>query len=159
PDAEGDEPREPGHGLTRYSKGGRTSWHRELDAAVKSMAASDDGKLAYVSTYDNKLSAIDARGRTLWSTSGMCKPLPLTQKRFLCYHDDDAEAGVAFDVYTDRGRKLLSYPITRDILALKLSADERNTVIALQGGQLILFGPDFHAQWLKRMPGGIADVA
>jgi outer membrane protein assembly factor BamB len=154
----GDGPRESGHGLTRYNRAGKKLWHIELEGTVKSLALSDDGKLALVSTYDNTISAIDPRGRIVWTVEGICKPIPIG-KRFLCYHDDDAEPGVAFDVYTDKGRKVLYYPITRDILALKVSDDERNTAIALEGGQVILFGPDFRSLWQRKVAGEVLDLA
>ena len=87
-----------------------------------------------------------------------CKPIPLG-KRFLCYHDDDAEPDVAFDVYTAAGRKVLFYPITRDVLALKVSDDERNVAIALQGSQVLLFDPEFRSLWQRSVAGEVVDLA
>lgn len=154
----GEGPRETGHGLTRFNRNGKKLWHIELEGTVKSLAMSDDGKLALVSSYDNTISAIDARGKIVWTVEGICKPVPIG-KRFLCYHDDDAEANVAFDVYSDKGQKVLFYPITRDVLALKVSDDQRNTAVALEGGQVILFGPDFRSLWQQSVTGEVIDLA
>jgi hypothetical protein len=154
----GSGPRETGHGLTRYDRSGKKVWRIELKGVVKSLALTDDGKLALVSTYNSELLAIDARGRIAWKADGMCKPVPMG-KRFLCYHDDDAEPGVAFDVFTAGGRKILVYPITRDVLALKVSDDERNVAIALEGGQVILFDRELRSLWQRQVGGEVIDLA
>jgi outer membrane protein assembly factor BamB len=151
-------PQETARALTRFDRKGRKVWRIELKGVLKSMALTDDGDIALVSTYDGELLAIDARGKTIWKAEGMCKPVPF-KKRFLCYHDDDAEPGVAFDVYGADGRKLLYYPITRDVLALKVSDDQRNVALALDGGQLVLFGPDFQSLWQRKIEGEILDLA
>jgi outer membrane protein assembly factor BamB len=149
---------ETGHGLTRYDRRGKRMWRIDVDGTVKAQVLTDDGKLALVSTYDNELFAVDTRGKIAWSAEGGCRPIPLKGK-FLCYHDDDAEPNVAFDVYNEKGHKLLFYPITRDVLALKVSDDERNVAIALDGGQVVLFDPDFRSVWQRKLDGELLDLA
>lgn len=149
---------ESGRGLTRYDPSGKVVWHLDLNGAVKSIALSDDGKLALVSTYDNEVLGIDVRGKVRWTVEGMCKPVPMG-KRFICYHDDDAEPGVAFDVYSNDGAKVLSYPITRDVLALKVADDQRHVAIALEGGQVLLFGAGLRSVWQRQVDGEVVDLA
>lgn len=151
-------PQETGRALTRFDRRGKKVWRIELKGVLKSLALTDDGKLALVSTYDGELLAIDARGKTVWRAEGACKPISLGT-RFLCYHDDDAEPEVAFDVFDAEGRKILFYPITRDILALKVSDDQRNVAIALEGGQIVLFGSDFRSLWQRQVKGEVLDIA
>jgi hypothetical protein len=151
-------PRETGRALTRYDRDGKKVWRVELKGVVKSLALTDDAKLALVSTYDGELLALDAEGKTAWTAEGLCKPIPLG-RRFLCYHDDDAEPEVAFDIYNAKGRKVLYYPIARDVLALKVSDDQRNVAIALDGGQVLLFDPEFRSLWQRQVVGEALDIA
>lgn len=151
-------PGERAHGLTRFDGKGRKLWHIETPGAVRAMALSDDARIGLVSTYENVLFAIDPRGRILWKRSGICRPIPFG-KRFICFHDDDAESQVAFELYTRRGEKLLSFPIAHDALSMRVSADERNSVVALVGGEIIFFDTALHEVWRHKVAGEVVDAA
>ncbi|OFZ54692.1 MAG: hypothetical protein A2428_15935 [Bdellovibrionales bacterium RIFOXYC1_FULL_54_43] len=168
--------RESGTGSRRYQmilldRTGRTLRKEILKSPIRTQAISDDGKLLVLSNYENQLIGISTSGArrwSRWSTEAMCKPIPLNRsKKILCYHDEDADSDVAFEVFGWNGKKILSFPIgtmgaaeqVPDVLALKVSEDERNVAMALTRGQLILIGPDFHSRWRKKLEGEIQDVS
>jgi hypothetical protein len=139
---------------------GKVAWQKPLKSAVKSQAISDDGSIAVVSTYDDRITAYDSAGKELWGLDGLCQPHILAQpKRIVCYHDDDAEPNIAFRLFDWNGKVLLSFPISNDILAFKISPDGRNLAVGLTRGQVILIGPDSRATWQKRVDGEVLDLA
>ncbi|MCM2324532.1 MAG: PQQ-like beta-propeller repeat protein [Oligoflexia bacterium] len=146
--------------LMGFDARGKMRWRTKPKAPVKAQAISDDGAFAVVAGYDDTLTAIDPRGRRyaeLWSVEASCRPFVLNRsKRVLCYNDDDEDPGVAFQVFDWSGRKLLSYPISHDILALAVSSDERNIAVALTRGQVILFNGEFRPVWQKKVEGEIS---
>lgn len=147
------------YGLAWYSGDGKVRWEVQPDAPVRVLAMADDASLAVVSTYDEKITAYDPRGKVLWKVDALCRPILFPQsKRVVCYHDDDAEPRVAFDVFDWSGKKLSSYSIVQDILALKASDDEHHVVLGMTEGQVVLFGPKFHNQWQRRVEGEILDL-
>jgi hypothetical protein len=82
---------------------GKTAWRRPLNSPVKAQAISRDGSLIVISTYDDQIVGIDSKGATRWSVDGMCRPHVLEKSgKVICYHDDDAEPGIAFRVI-DKG--------------------------------------------------------
>jgi hypothetical protein len=80
-------------------------------------------------------------------------------KQIVCYHDDDAEPEIGFDVYDWKGVKISSFPIQDDILALKISEDERYLALALTQGQvLILNASEFKVLGKAKVSGEIIDL-
>jgi hypothetical protein len=147
--------------LLRYFDGnGRERWHEVMPTQVKSQALSRDGALAIATTHEDQVMAFDSRGEKLWTANATCMPFVIeSRKEILCYHDDDAEPLVAFDVFDWHGRLKRSFPIKNDILALKVSKDEQHVAIALTKGNVQLLGPDYAVQWSAQLPGEIVDVA
>ena len=145
--------------VRRFDAAGEEDWSVRPSAPVKSLAISRDGKVSVVATYDDTITAYDEDGDILWTVEATCRPVLLARAaKFVCYHDDDAEPRVAFDVFDLAGKKLLSHAIQQDILALKVSRDERNLAIALTGGQVVLFGPDFKPVWQRTLAGEVSDL-
>lgn len=146
--------------LVHYlSSRGKEVWKKEVSTQVKSQAISRDGKLVLVATHDDEIQAFSAGGKRLWSIEAGCSPLLLDAlQKMICYHDDDAEPGVAFDVYDLKGKLLSSYPIQDDALALKASPDGRSLAIALNHGQVVFFGSDLKVKWQAKVSGEIADL-
>lgn len=145
--------------LIYFDRQGHQRWQLRMPTAVKSLALSASGDLAIVSTHDDKLRAFNAAGKNIWTVEGTCKPLLMNQlKKVICYHDEDAEPQVAFDVYSFDGKKLSSVPARHDILALTLSEDERNLAIGLAKGQLSLFSPELKPRWQAEVGGEIIDL-
>ncbi len=140
----GPNPEVPGSGsyqVARYDRHGQLSWRLPVAMSVKSQSLNEDGSIAFVATYDSKLVAINARGKTVWETEASCKPIALGKDRsFLCFHDDDAESDIAFDLYDHKGRKRAEYPAIRDVLGLKMSVNLRHWVMWHAGGSLQVFG-------------------
>lgn len=128
---------------------------------TRALSIASDGSLMVLSNYNDEIRGYDVRGKKLWTASGTCEPYALSGPRMiLCYHDDDAQPGIAFDAYSWSGKKLFSRPASADIVAFKISADEKRVAIGLVGGKAILYGgKDFHEIARASVPGEIADVA
>lgn len=119
----------------RYNAKGRKLWEKKTSGQVKSLALSKDGSLGVYAEYNDELTALDARGRKLWSAHGPCRPVLLDRvKKVLCYHDDDAEPKIAYEVLDWKtGKRLGSFPIETDVLALKVSRDGHAFALVLTG--------------------------
>jgi hypothetical protein len=150
-----------GNAVALWNNAGKKVWELPVESQTRAQALSGDGRLAVISNYREEVIGIGAEGQVLWKADGTCRPFVLDEpKRVLCYHDDDADPKVAFDVFDWKGKKLLSYPIANDVLALKLAEDARFFAVALTHGQVILFGAaDFRSDWQRHVPGEILDVA
>ncbi len=145
--------------LTWLTGGGRVAWQKRMNAPVKDQDLARDGSWAVISNYSDEVKAWSARGKLLWSVEGVCRPRILNlSQQILCYHDDDAEPGVAFDLLDAKGHKVYSYAIPSDeknhvdVLALKVSQDERFLAVALTGGRVVFFelapsGPRGSSGW------------
>lgn len=149
--------------LSWFDSEGHQLWQQQPDAPVRVQGISDDGRMAVVSTYDEKLVAFDPKGRELWSAEALCRPVLLTRsRRIVCFHDDDAEPAVGFDLFGWEGKKSLSFPTVNDALALKVSDDERQFALGLTRGQVIFFGQGLaqgiRALWQKNVTGEILDL-
>lgn len=155
------------HLLTLFNSRGRIQWQKTMKAPVKEQDISSDGSMVVISNYSDELRAWDSRGNALWTVEGVCRPQIFRySKRILCYHDDDADPKVAFEILDWSGNKLGYYPIVGDVLALKLAKDEKSVVIGLTGGQIAYFklkegGPTgtIAPEWQKTLGGEIVDVA
>jgi len=117
-----------------------------------------------VNNYDGKLVLYDRSGSALWTVEGGCRPWILnTTKKILCYHDDDTKPSFAYDAYNFEGKRVGRFPIKSDILALKISDDERWFAVALAGGRALVFGNpttgDFQAEKEWKVPGEILDLS
>ncbi|MBI2712703.1 MAG: hypothetical protein HYX41_07620, partial [Bdellovibrio sp.] len=110
--------------LTRISPKGKILWQKTMDDPVKEQDLSSDGKLAVISNYGDQLILFNERGKVLWSNQGTCKPYFLNfSKKILCYHDEDVDAKVAFELFDYSGKRIKSFGITGDILSFKLALD------------------------------------
>jgi hypothetical protein len=169
--------------LSRWDDQGRRLWQQKVKAPIKDQDLSEDGELAVVVNYEHEILVLDAKGNLLWQGEGTCQPHILQRiKKILCYHDDDAEPRVAYDLYDWGGRRLFSYSIEDDILALKVSEGfaseqvgsqfKQNLVFALTGGQIVLMQlqeglarggetpTDFQQiLWKKAIEGEIVDLS
>lgn len=146
--------------LSRYGFNGQLVWQLKQTSPIKEVAISEDGAFTFVSNYENQLFALNAAGKTLWTTEGMCKPvISNVSKKIICYHDDDNEPKIGFDLFDWKGNKISSFGITKDILALKISSNEKNLVLGLTEGGVVLFSPEFIPLWQKTVPGEIVDIA
>lgn len=154
--------------LSLFDSKGKQLWKMRNTGPVKAQALSDDGSWAVVGTYDDRLTAISWEGlgqkgfqgpRTLWSVNATCRPTILNlSKKVICYHDDDADPRVAFDVFDGSGKKLFSYPIGQDILGLKVSQNQRYFAVGLSRGQVILFDDQIRSLWQVEVPGEVVDL-
>jgi WD40 repeat protein len=143
-----------------FSRTGRMLWSHDLPTPVKAQAFSRDGSEAIAVTHDNEVIAYNRKGKKLWTAEGNCQPMFVSGDRsVLCFHDDDAAPTFAFDIFdAGSGKKTASFPINRDVLALRLSTDQKNIVLGLTGGQVISVGPAFKTLWQATVPGEIVDV-
>jgi hypothetical protein len=130
-----------------------------MPTQVKSQAISRDGSLAIATTHENQVLAFNSKGEKLWTAQATCMPFVIeSRKEILCYHDDDAEPMVAFDLFGWDGKLKKSFPIKNDILALKVSADEQSVAIALTQGNVLLLGPKYDVKWSAKVAGEIVDL-
>jgi len=142
------------------AKTGKILWYFPLDAQIRTLALSNNGNFAVFSAHNDTLVALNGKGDELWSIEATCHPILLNQtNKILCYHDEDAAPRIAFDLYDWKSKLHSSFPISTDILALKVSDDERNTVMGLTGGHVVLAGPNFKARWKKVLVGEVVDLA
>ena len=146
--------------LSLWSTQGKLLWEQKANAPIKDISISPDGQLMVLSTYLDELIGMDARGRRIWNTTGLCKPYVLQEpKRVVCYHDDDAGPDVAFDLLDWDGKKVGSFPIQKDIVAFKFSDDQKGLAIALSGGEVILFDLELKPVWRRKLDGEVVDLA
>lgn len=146
--------------LTLLDAKGHEVWRQKMKYPVKDQALSVDGSFVVISNYENQLMGLDHRGRTLWTIETMCRPHIVQEaQRILCYHDDDAEPRVGFDVFDWKGKKVYSYPIQQDILAFKISKNEKNVALALDQGRVVLLDSNYRPVWEKQVKGEVVDVA
>lgn len=153
------QPGNPRYGLASYETSGKLRWKKPLKSQVRTLGTSRDGDLTVYGNYDEELIALNGTGKPLWKAHVICKPIVLSRaKQVICYHDDDAEPQVAFDVFDWSGKKLSSYPVRSDILALKVSPDERWIALALNGGEAVVLNERFEVVWKAKLPGEILDL-
>jgi outer membrane protein assembly factor BamB len=131
---------------------------------VKSLDIAEDGSRVVVDNYDGKLVAYDRTGAVLWTADGGCRPRILNRtKKILCYHDDDPKPSYAYDAYDFDGKRIGRYPTKTDVLAVKVSEDERWFAIGLAGGRVLVFGNpaagDFRVEKDWHVPGEVLDVS
>jgi hypothetical protein len=125
--------------LSAYDSKGVLKWSERAKYPIKDLDLSADGTLAVAATYGGDLIGMDSDGRTLWTTHGVCRPIIInSNKNIICYHDDDAEPEIAFELFDRNGKKLAFYPVSGkdDILILKLSQDQKNIVLGFASGQV-----------------------
>jgi hypothetical protein len=146
--------------VSMMNQEGKILWTNPLKYQVKSQDLAADGSLAVITTHNNEVIGLDPKGKSLWSAEGTCKPFILSRARkILCYHDDDAEPQIAFDIFEWDGKKSFAYPIKSDLLTLKISPDDLHVAMGLTRGQVILVGSDFKQVWSRKVKGEIADIA
>jgi hypothetical protein len=143
-----------------YNSAGKLLSQTPMPAQIKSHTLSTDGSVAVIATYDDMIRAYNRSGKQLWEAEAFCKPILLsTIQKVLCFHDDDAEPELGFEVFDWNGKKLSEFPIQNDALVLKVSADEKYFVMALTHGKLIVFDSQFKPVARKTVSGEIVDVA
>ncbi len=147
--------------VSAWSTGsGKLLWKKLLPAPVKAQGISADGRIAVAANYDDELAAWNEKGRELWQVPAMCEPHVMEKGDVACYHDDDAEPGVAFRVYAKDGSPKSEFPITNDILAFAVSSDLRNVAFGLTAGSVVRAAPpEFKAAWRKKVKGEVLAVA
>ena len=138
----------------------KTTWSHPLKTQIKSQAISSDGEFVVTMNYISELSGINGKGKTLWTVEASCRPFILNEtKKILCQHDDDTKAEAAFDVYDWEGTLLQSFPVTQDLLTLKVSDDERNIALGLTGGKVVVLNEKFKPVSETTVKGEILDLA
>ena len=149
--------------LTLSGSNGKTvksTWSHPLKTQIKSQSISSDGDFVVTMNYISELSGMNAQGKILWTVEASCRPIILNEaKKILCQHDDDTKAEAAFDVYGWDGKQILSFPVSRDLLALKVSEDEKNIVLGLTGGKVMILNDQFKAISETTVKGEILDLA
>jgi hypothetical protein len=148
------------HNLIFYSGDGKILAKVEMPAQIKSQTLSADGSFAVIANYDDKLRAYDRTGKELWEVDASCKPFLMNPiHRILCFHDDDAEPELGFEVFDEQGKRLSDYAIKNDALTLKLAPDEKSFILALTHGKVMVFNSDFKPVFQSKVSGEIVDVA
>jgi hypothetical protein len=146
--------------MSKLTSRGHRVWRKKLKYPLKDFAISQKGDLIVASNYEDQLIGMDAQGREIWTQQGLCRPEILEESHtILCYHDDDAEPQIAFDVFDWSGKKLTSFPIINDVVSFKLAQNRKNIALGLVGGQLLVLGPDFKTLWSSKVGGEIIDLA
>lgn len=145
--------------LVSYDRRGRRRWRRRMTSGVKSLALSEDGTFGVVTTHDDRIRAFNSSGKNVWTVEGSCKPILLSHsRRIVCYHDEDAEPRVAFDLYSEDGLKLGSAPAEADIMALSVSEDEREIAVGLARGEVVIYSDRLKILWRARLRGEIVAI-
>lgn len=143
-----------------YSVSGKMLSEIQMPAQIKSQTLAGDGSFGVIASYDDTLRAYDRKGQELWNAEGFCKPTILNrQKKILCFHDDDAQPELGFELFGFDGKKDGEFPIKDDALVMKVSYDEHFAIMALNHGKLIVFNKHFKPETHKTVPGEIVDVA
>lgn len=142
-----------------YSGEGKALAEIEMPAQIKSQSLSEDGSLALVATYDDNIRAFDRSGKEVWSREAICKPIVLSAlHQILCFHDDDAEPELGFEVYDWNGKDVTSFPVKQDSLMVKVADNQKYFVIGLNHGKIVLFNSTYKPIWTKTVDGEITDL-
>ncbi len=148
------------HLLTLMDPKGKRVFQVPSPFPVKSLDILEDGSRVIVNNYDGKLLAYNRSGDVIWESEGSCRPMVLNlSKRIVCYHDDDTKPSFAFDAYDFDGKRFARFPIKSDVLALKISSDERWVGIALSGGRVLVLNSDLKVEKEHRVAGEILDLS
>lgn len=135
-------------------------WQLPVRTSIRGLDLSEDGSLTVATTYENEIFAVNSKGKLLWSIEGICKPMILnSSQQILCYHDDDAEPRIAFDLLDWKGKKRLSFPIENDILTLKVATHEKRILLGLENGKILLLDQELKPLWTQTVAGEIVDLA
>jgi hypothetical protein len=143
-----------------FSSAGKTLAQIEMPAQIKSQAISADGSLSIIATYDDAIRGYNRSGQKIWEHEGICKPIALSSlKKILCFHDDDSDPELAFEVLDWSGNKIDSYSVKLDSLMVKVSQNEKYFVVGLNHGKVLLFDSTFKPVWQKSVDGELTDLA
>jgi hypothetical protein len=143
-----------------FSSAGKTLAQIEMPAQIKSQTISADGSLSIIATYDDAIRGYNRAGEKVWEHEGICKPIALTSlKKILCFHDDDSDPELAFEVLDWTGHKVDSYSVKLDSLMIKVSQNEKYFVVGLNHGKVLLFDSTFKPVWQKSVDGELTDLA
>lgn len=143
--------------IQKFSRDGRRLWQIPTGGSVRNLAISDDGRWVVISGYDESIRVHDGRtGKLSLESSGQCRPYLISEiSQLVCFHDDDADAQVAFHLVDlkaaqkKRGRSVVSavpnvgpsamrvLPAGRDVLSAVLGPT--HFVMSLEGGELWVF--------------------
>ncbi|MBY0471325.1 hypothetical protein K2X30_09170 [bacterium] len=160
PDRDGIIKSAPTNLLSYFNRDGKLIWRIIPKTQIKSQSVSDDGSIVVISTYNERLTALNSAGKVLWSVRTMCRPHVMSKvEKIVCYHDDATSPKIAFEVYDFKGKRYAYFPRGEDILSLKLPDDQLATAIALTHGQVILFDSEFKKVWERRVNGEVLDLA
>lgn len=147
------------HLLTLVSKDGKKEFQINSPFPVKSLDITDDGSRIVVNNYDGKLVAYDRTGKSLWEAEGGCKPTIVNaSQRIVCFHDDDTKASFAFDLYDFEGTRISRFVTRVDVLAMKVSADEKWLALAFSGGRISLLNAQFKVEKEQKVAGEVLDL-
>jgi hypothetical protein len=145
---------------TIFSSAGKTLAQIEMPAQIKSQTISADGSLSIIATYDDVIRGYNRAGEKVWEHEGICKPIALSSlKKILCFHDDDSDPELAFEVLDWSGNKVGSYSVKLDSLMIKVSQNEKYFVVGLNHGKVLLFDSTFKLVWQKSVDGELTDLA
>lgn len=148
------------HLLTLLNRSGDQVFRLPMDFPVKHIDVSATGDLVVVQNHEEQLFGLDRSGKKLWSIEASCKPIILTTvKKILCYHDDDTMPSFAFEVFGYDGKLEYKHSVKTDVLALKVSSDERWVALGISGGKLILMNNEFKVAADFKVEGEILDVS
>jgi hypothetical protein len=143
-----------------FSSAGKSLAQIEMPAQIKSQTISADGSLSIIATYDDAIRGYDRSGKKVWEHEGICKPIALSSlKKILCFHDDDSDPELAFEVLDWSGNKVGAYPVKLDSLMIKVSQNEKYFVVGLNHGKILLFDSIFKLVWQKSVDGELTDLA
>lgn len=143
-----------------YAGDGKVLAEIEMPAQIKSQTLSEDGQLALVATYDDTIRAYNRNGKEIWEREAICRPIILSAvHHILCFHDDDAEPELGFEIYDWDGHDVTSFPVKQDSLMVKVSENQRYFVIGLNHGKVVLFNSTYKPMWTKTVDGEITDLA
>ncbi len=143
-----------------FSSAGKTLAQIEMPAQIKSQTISTDGSLSVIATYDDAIRGYNRAGEKVWEHEGICKPIALSSlKKILCFHDDDSDPELAFEVLDWGGNKVGSYSVKLDSLMIKVSQNEKYFVVGLNHGKVLLFDSTFKPVWQKSVDGELTDLA
>lgn len=145
---------------------GKELWRKRSEYPIKSQAISETGDRAIVVTYDNRFMVYDGAGKKLWQLQSNCLPRALVAtKRVFCFHDDDSDPAIAFEIYDWNGKKLGDWKTPgADSDLLAVSFNEARTgdaafAVNYSDGHVEVFRADGTRIHRAKLPGEVLDVS
>jgi hypothetical protein len=148
------------HLLSLVDEDGDFQFQIPQTSAIRNLDIAEDASWSITQHYEEGLKAWNSKGEVIWTNESNCRPQIIqSRNQILCVHDDDTRPTIAFEIFSSDGKSVFTFPVKQDVLAIKVSEDERWIAMSLVGGKIILFNAQYKVKKEYKVPGEVLDLA